>query len=287
MIAKILIVDSAPALAQAGLARHGGLPYGATYESALQSQAAGLFDRLECFILAAGDCENLPQGMGFADFDGIAWTGSPLNAYDTGPVERHQVEFARAAFASGVPGFGSCWGMQVMSVALGGRVQLHPQGLECGVGRKIAVNVAGQRHPMYRGKPAVFDALCWHQDEVTTPPPGAVVLAGNGHSAIQAMAVEDGVRSFWGVQYHPEFDLDVVASLFSYRAKRMAADGFVRDPAEAAGMAEDFRALQRSKARKDVAWRYGIGGDVTDAAVHRLELANWLCAVHDRVHHSG
>ncbi len=276
LIAKILIVDSAPAPAQAGLARHGGQPYGETYAAALRSQAAGLFDGLECFILAAGDCETLPQGMAFSDFHGIAWTGSPLNAYDTGPVIQHQLDFARAAFESGVPGFGSCWGLQVMTVALGGRVQPHPQGLEFGIARKIAVNPAGQGHPLYHGKPAVFDALCWHQDEVTTPPPGAVILASNRHSAIQAMVVDDGTRSFWGVQYHPEFDLDVVAALFSYRAKRMAADGFVRDPAEAVAMAEDFRALQQSAARKDVVWRYGIGPDVTDPALHRAELANWL-----------
>jgi len=276
LIAKILIVDSAPAPAQAGLARHGGRPYGAPYEAALRSQAAGVFDGLDCFILAAGDCASLPQGMRFADFDGIAWTGSPLSAYDTGPVVRHQLDFARAAFESGVPGFGSCWGMQVMSVALGGQVQLSPAGLEFGIGRKITVNATGRGHALYQGKPAVFDALCWHQDEVTTPPQGAVVLASNHHSMIQAMVIEDGARSFWGVQYHPEFDLDVVAALFSYRAKRMATDGFVRDPAEAMAMAADFRALQRDAGRKDVVWRYGIGADVTDPALHRAELANWL-----------
>ncbi len=276
MIAKILIVDSAPASSQAALARHGGAPHGENYAAGLRSQSRGLFDSLDCVVVAAGDCKLLPPGVGFGDFDGIAWTGSPLNAYAEGPVVRHQIEFARAAFQSGVPGFGSCWGMQVMSVALGGRVHLHPGGFEFGVARGITLNVAGREHPMYQGKGGTFDALCSHQDEVCILPTGAVLLAGNSHSAIQAMAYDDGVRTFWGVQYHPEYDLCQMAALFDRAATRMVDDGFVPHRDDAKALATDFRALQATPGRKDIAWRYGLGPDITDIARHRVELANWL-----------
>ncbi len=283
MIARILIVDSAPAASQAALAPFGAAPHGENYAAALRSQVGilrsqedGILDGLECCVLAAGDCERLPQGMALADFHGVAWTGSPLHAYDTGNVTRHQIEFARAAFDSGVPGFGSCWGMQVMSVALGGRVHRHPSGYEFGLARRIRPNAAGQAHPIYQGKPDVFDALCSHQDEVCAAPPGAVVLAGNAHSAIQAMVCEDGGRSFWGVQYHPEYDLRQMAALFGRAAARMVADGFTRHIGEARVLAEDFRALQDDPDRRDIAWRYDIGPDVSDFAQHRRELANWL-----------
>jgi GMP synthase (glutamine-hydrolysing) len=276
LIAKILIVDSAPAAAQAALIEHGGVGYNQNYIAALRAQSIGVFDDLDCFILAAGDCENLPQGVALSDFHGIAWTGSPLSAYETGPIVKHQIDFARAAFESGVPGFGSCWGMQVMSVALGGQVHRHPKGFEFGVARQIRLNDAGQNHPMYQGKSAVFDALCLHQDEVCSLPPGAVVLSENPHSVIQSMACDDGVRSFWGVQYHPEFDLTLMAALFRRSAARMAEEGFVRHGDDASAMADDFRTLQQHPDRKDIAWRYGLGPDVTDFARHSLELGNWL-----------
>jgi hypothetical protein len=56
----------------------------------------------------------------------------------------------------------------------------------------------------------------------------------------------------------------------------MAEKGFVRRPEQAREMAVDFRALQRDPGRGDVVWRYGITPSVTDARLHRIELANWL-----------
>ena len=276
MTAKILIVDSAPADAQAALAKHGAVPHGENYAAALQSQAPEALGAVDFFVLAAGDCESLPQGVAVSDFHGIAWTGSPLSAYQDGPIVKHQVDFARAAFDSGVPCFGSCWGLQVMTVALGGRVHLHPKGFEFGVARQITLNETGRTHPMYQGKRAVFDALCSHQDEVCALPPGAVLLASNEHSDVQAVECDDGDRSFWGVQYHPEYDLRQMAALFGRAARRMVADGFVLTKEDAEAMAVDFRALQQAPDRKDVAWRYCIGTDITDPVRHRTEFANWL-----------
>ena len=274
--AKILIVDSAPAASQAELAKYGAAAHGENYAAALRSQAPEAVGGLECFILAVGDGESLPQGLALSDFHGIAWTGSPMSAFETQPIVRHQVDFARAAFDSGVPCFGSCWGLQVMTVALGGRVHRHPDGFEFGIARQITLNETGRAHAMYEGKRAVFDALCSHQDEVCTLPPGAVVLGGNDHSDVQAAVCDDGARSFWGVQYHPEYDLRQMAALFGRAGSRMVADGFVRRLEDTEAMAEDFRALQQDPARKDVAWRYGVGADVTDPARHRTEFANWL-----------
>ncbi len=274
--ARILIVDSAPEAARVLLAQHGGASRSDNYADALRAQARGLFGELDFFVIAAGDCEKLPQGVAFSDFQGIVWTGSPFNAYAPGPVIRHQIDFARAAFESGVPGFGSCWGMQAMSTALGGRVHLNPRGYEFGIARQIRVNGAGQDHDMYRGKPTTFDALCSHEDEVCAPPPGAVVLAGNDHSAVQAIVCDDGARSFWGVQYHPEYNIGQMAALFSRAAARLVQEGFVQQDDDAVKLASDFRSLHRDPTRKDLAWRYGLGTDITDASRHGLELANWL-----------
>ena len=269
---RVLILDSAPAAAREAVLANGGTTFGDNYIDALRS----CMPALDTWVLNAGDCEKLPQGVALSDFDGIVWTGSPLDAFAQDPVVRFQADLAKAGFESGVPGFGSCWGVQIMSVALGGRVHRHPTGFEFGVARYVRVNAAGRSHPMYAGKPDTFDALCLHRDEVAAPPPGATVLASNDHSAVQALCVEDGARSFWGVQYHPEFDLAMMAALYRRAAPNLPAIGLARASEDGRAIADDLRALHDDPDRTDVAWRYGLRPDVTDMARHRIELGNWL-----------
>jgi hypothetical protein len=49
--------------------------------------------------------------------------------------------------------------------------------------------------------PRLLPGLQWHEDEVVEPPPGAVVLARNEHSAVQARRVPPRT---WSVQFHVE-----------------------------------------------------------------------------------
>ncbi len=270
---KILIVDSSPLASQALLQAQGGRAHGANYAAALQSQTG---QKLDCFILHAAEGESLPQGLAVSDFHGVAWTGSPMSAYTDTPEVARQVDFARAVFQSGVPCFGSCWGLQVMSTALGGRVRLNPNGFEVGFARQITLTEAGRAHPMYQGKASVFDAACVHQDEVVELPPGATKLAGNAYSEVQAVAVEAEGRSFWGVQYHPEYDLLQLAALLRRSAARLVRDGYAPTLAAAEAYAADLLALHEAPDRKDIAWRYAIGPDIADPQLHRREFANWL-----------
>ena len=276
MSAHILIVDGAPSVSQDLLVASGGRRHGPNYGAALASQARDSVGDVKTYVLGAADGESLPQGMALSDFDGIAWTGSPLNAYHDTPEVTRQIQFARTAFASGVPCFGSCWGLQVMMVALGGTVRLNPRGAEMGVARSILLTEEGRGHPMYAGKPAVFDALCVHQDEVERLPDGAIRLAGNGVSDVQAVSLHDGDRSFWGVQYHPEYDLLQIAAMFRRSARRLVDRGLLPDMPTAETFAADLRALHDDPSRKDIAWRYGISADIIDPDRHRVEFANWL-----------
>ncbi len=276
MSAHILIVDGAPSASQDLLVASGGRRHGPNYGAALASQARDSVGDVRTYVLGAADGESLPQGMALSDFDGIAWTGSPLNAYHDTPEVTRQIEFARTAFASGVPCFGSCWGLQVMMVALGGTVRLNPRGAEMGVARSILLTDAGRAHPMYAGKPAVFDALCVHQDEVDSLPDGAIRLAGNGVSDVQAVSLHEGDRSFWGVQYHPEYDLLQIAAMFKRSAKRLVDRGLMSDMPTAERFADELRALHDDPSRKDIAWRYGISADIIEPDRHRVEFANWL-----------
>ena len=268
----IMIFQGSPEASQQAITLVGGRTNEALFTEALVSQDPDV----TTYTLNVVDGETLPQGMALTDFDGVVITGSPLSAYEDVPGVHRQIELARAVFEAGVPTFGSCWGLQLMSAALGGDVRLNPRGREIGFARSIALNETGRGHPMYRGKPDAFAAFCSHQDEVQSLPTGGTVLASNTVSAIQAAEISRGGCSFWGVQYHPEFDFGIIAALIEKRGDRHIAEGLAREPGDVATIVADLRSLGGDVARKDLAWRYGIEADVLDANVRRLEFANWL-----------
>ena len=61
------------------------------------------------------------------------------------PSVTRQIDFARAAFAAGVPVRGSCWGLQLAVAALGGSVRRNPRGRELPIARAITVTEAGRQ----------------------------------------------------------------------------------------------------------------------------------------------
>ena len=175
---------------------------------------------------------NLPIG-GLAAYDGVAITGSALNVYDGGPSIDPQIELAREVLKSRTPLFGSCWGLQVITVAAGGVVRPNPKGREIGIGRHIALTPAGRAHPMFAGKASVFDAVTVHLDEVEILAPGTTVLAANAHSDVQAAEIRLDGAVAWGVQYHPEFSLADMAAIMRRYGPRLMREGFFADAVDA------------------------------------------------------
>lgn len=272
MTAKLLVIDCVPRAANDQLIADGFQTAGRIYAASLASVAPGI----DCEVLEAADGWSLPQGAAIADFDGVAITGSPLGAHEDKPEVDGMIELARKVFDSGVPSFGSCFGLQLMAAALGGDVRINPNGVEIGIARQIRLNADGQGHAMFAGRAPVFDALATHWDEVSRPPEGARVLASNDLTHVQAMDVTRGKCSFWGVQYHPEYTLDFLGHLIAKRAERLHAAGLGSSPEEVRAKGEHFRELHREPARRDIAWRYGVSRDITDWARHRSELKRWL-----------
>src|ERR1700692_4959209 len=115
-------------------------------------------------------------------YDGIAITGSSLNIYRREAASLRQIDFVREIFARAIPMFGSCWGLQLATVAAGGEVDLNPKGKEVAFGRKIALTDAGRVHPMHADRALIFDAPSIHSDIVSRLPQGAIVTARNAMS---------------------------------------------------------------------------------------------------------
>lgn len=271
---RIMIFDGAPQRSQDRLVAHGGAT-----NAAMFSRALGHHGRdLDIMTINVADGERLPQGVSIADFDGVVVTGSPLNVYNVEPAVTRQLELAREIFDAGVPVWGSCWGLQLMTVALGGVVRKNPKGREVGVARGIEPTAAGAAHPLLAGRPARFDALCSHEDEVETLPEGAIVLARNDVSEVQAAVLERDGKSVWAVQYHPEHEPATAASILESRAHRLIEEGFAPSVEHMAEWVRDLREIEKNPARRDLAWRYGLGPEVMQPAIRTREIGNWLAA---------
>lgn len=220
--------------------------------------------------------EAIPGDRTWSDYAGLVITGSSLHAYDTDFAVTNQIALVAEAAETGLPIFGSCWGLQIAAMAGGGQVAYNPKGREVGFARKITLNEAARGHPMFAGKPAVFDAPCIHYDEVIRLPEGATLLASNAHSVVQAALIPLGRSEVWAVQYHPEFDLQQLVQIYTLYADDMIEQGFFGDRSELAAYCDKIRALAADPAQAGLAWQLGVDTDVTDDRVRRAEIIAWI-----------
>ena len=270
---RFLVVDGYAKQGREELAAGGATPAGELYVKMLRRC---LPDSGADIVYPADHDSALPQGAEIGQYDGIAWTGSSLTIYSDDARVAPQVEFAKAAFAAKVPSFGSCWAAQIAVVAAGGLCAASPRGREMGIARKISLTPEGRGHPLFGGKKSVFDAFISHEDEITHLPPGALLLAGNDHSHMQAVSVSHNGGTFWAVQYHPEYDLHELARLTYCRKEKLAGMGFFGDLDAAQDYVDKLEALHQDPARKDLSWVLGIDEDVMNADIRQMEVLNWI-----------
>ena len=250
-----------------------GRTQGESYGDVLEALAPGsTFD----LALPTDPGWNFADGASISAYDGIVITGSAMHIWEQQPEAMRQVDLAREIFRSKVPFFGSCWGLQVAAVAAGGDVQVNPQGREAMIARNLSPTAAGLDHPMMRGRPMAFDAPCVHRDIITIPPGETTVLAYNANTPIQAAEIRSEGGTFWGIQYHPEFDLKTLSVIMKRYAPILLEDGKVASEAQALEFADDLMALHEDRALAHVAWRYGITDDVLDDATRLTEIRNFI-----------
>lgn len=274
MSLRLLVLDAYARDGRAEIAAGGASEAGVLYARRLHELVP---DADVAIAYPADGDESWRTGGGLLGYDGLVWTGSSLTIHAEGDERvRRQIDLARVAFEEGVPSFGSCWAAQLAVVAAGGACGPNPRGREFGVSRKIELTEEGASHPLFAGKPRVFDALTSHQDEIQTLPTGTRWLATNDFTRIQAVSVEHRRGRFWAVQYHPEYDLREVARLGHVRTPVLIEQGSFADAEMAAGWVADFEALHAAPGRRDLRFRYALDEDILDPARRMCELANWL-----------
>lgn len=154
-------------------------------------------------------------------FSGLIITGSASSVTERAPWMLRVEEYLVGAVEEAHPVLGICFGHQLLGQALGGLVERNPRGREMGT---VSVSIVDDDPLLDRSvEPALAHAT--HVDSVTRLPPGARVLATTAlepHAALRF-----GERA-WGVQFHPEFDEQVMRDYLESRALVLEQEG--RDP---------------------------------------------------------
>jgi GMP synthase (glutamine-hydrolysing) len=99
-------------------------------------------------------------------------------------------------FELGIPTLGICYGMQLMALDLGGRVD------RTGVSEFGKTELKVEESVLLKDTPAEQTVWMSHRDSVVAPPEGARVVAGSPSTPIGAF--ESPERALYGVQFHPE-----------------------------------------------------------------------------------
>jgi GMP synthase (glutamine-hydrolysing) len=273
-VLRLLVVDGNTSAGRRRIAESAGATPAESYAAVLRAIAPGAM--VDICTPADGD-GTTPQPLN--SYDGVAITGSSLNIYQRETESLRQIDFVREVFARGIPMFGSCWGLQLATVAAGGEVGLNPAGREVAFARKIALTSAGRDHPMHAKRDAVFDAPAIHSDIVTRLPQGSIVTAHNAMSEVQAAEIRLGHGVFWGVQYHPEYGLYDIAAVIKRYGQTLVTEGFFADLTELERYVTDLSTLAANERRRDIAWRLGFGDDITTESVRQTELSNWIASL--------
>jgi GMP synthase (glutamine-hydrolysing) len=163
------------------------LDYGGQYSQliARRVRELGVFSELlPHHVGAKAVAERRPKGL--------ILSGGPASVYADGAPRLDP-----ALLELGIPVLGICYGMQLITRELGGRVE----GADVGeFGRSdLLVREPGR---LLAELPA--EQTCWmsHRDTVFEPPPGFTALASSTASPVAAL--ESVERGIYGIQFHPE-----------------------------------------------------------------------------------
>ncbi len=137
--------------------------------------------------------ERSPEEILRASPKGLILSGGPDSVYRPGAPQ-----IDPAMFSAGIPVLGICYGMQIMTQRLGGRVE-SSQGREYG---PAVVDVTDASSLLFRGLATTQNVWASHGDRVLSLPDGFRSSASSTNAPYAA--VEDRSRKLFGVQFHPE-----------------------------------------------------------------------------------
>jgi len=137
---------------------------------------------------------------------GIIVTGSHSMVTDSLPWSVSLEDWIPSLLEANVPFLGICYGHQLLARSTGGEVGFRPGGKEIGtVPIRLSPDCADD--PLFRSLPQAFSVHAAHSQSVLSLPPLAVRLAGSACEPNHAFRIG---TSAWGVQFHPEYNAEIM-----------------------------------------------------------------------------
>ena len=136
------------------------------------------------------------------DFTHLILSGSEASVLQRERWAQEEVELVKAASQRNVSLLGSCYGHQILAVALAG-----PQHVQRSASPEIGwipVHTYGKED--FLGTEGLAYSFSSHLDEVVNLPDEFVILASSADCEVQAFRLKN--RPVWGLQIHPEININ-------------------------------------------------------------------------------
>lgn len=190
---------------------------------------------------------------------GIIFSGGPNSVYDDGALKVNP-----EIFKLGIPILGICYGMQLMSYDLGGKVE-KADNSEYG---RADIEVTDPNAVLFSDLPEKQYVWMSHGDLVTKAPEGFKVTAKSKNCPISAIANDE--KKFYGIQFHAEvrnseYGLDILKN-FAFKVCGAKANWTM----------DDFIEMKIDDIRKEVGDKKvilglsgGVDSSVTATLLHK------------------
>ena len=143
---------------------------------------------------------------GFDGISGVVISGSHAMITEHQDWSERTVEWLQGAVERQIPILGICYGHQLIAYALGGEVGDNPNGCEFGT-VEVNLNENARGDKLFGGFSTPMRVHVSHTQSVLRLPDNAKLLASSDVDINQAFVVGN---SAWGIQFHPEFDAEIV-----------------------------------------------------------------------------